>query len=428
MELQRNPSSAESCLTPRQEIISLLSQHVGLNRQSIGDSAINRAITQAIKLSGLKDDRAYLQQLKTSKVVLETLIDEVVVPETSFFRNPESFDYLAQYILKFQKDKSIKQPLRVLSLPCASGEEPYSIAITLLEAGLSHGQFQVDGVDISQKALSKARQGIYAPYSFRNTASFSPQYYLDKYFTLVDQNRYQINALARVNIEFYPGNLSDSIYAPNHKAYDIIFCRNLLIYFHPSARERALYNLYRLLTPNGLLFVGYAEASQISQHKFESLCVPQAFVYRKVSQWPQDKKPSFIASQGLSPSKNKSLQSVNKPFYQPTSNNQPPPKPPSEDLAKIRKLADAGELVTALEQCDVYLQAHPMSAEAYLLLGEIYQAQGSDERADMAFHRVLYLQPDCVEALTHRLLICEQKSDQTTAQKLRQRIYRLTKK
>lgn len=424
--LQRDSSPAKPFLEPRQEIIALLSQRMGLNIQSVGNAAIERAINQAVKQSGLTDDRAYLQAIKISNVALEKLIDAVVIPETSFFRNPESFEYLAQHVLSFPRTRSENKPLRVLSLPCSSGEEPYSVAMTLLEAGLTQGQFQVDGIDISQKALAFAHQGIYGPYSFRNTPSFSPNYYLDKYFSQVKQTDYQIHDWVRSHVNFYPGNLSNAICLPHHAAYDIIFCRNLLIYFHQSAREQALHNLYRLLTPNGLLFVGYAETSQINQQQFISLGIPQAFVYQKISQRSTNSKRSLRSLQRDLPPKRKSVSPITKMPHQRPSSKRPPSKTPLEDLAKIRELADSGELTTALEQCDAYLKAYPMTAEAYLLLGEIYHAQGSDERADMAFHRTLYLQPNCVEALTYRLLLCDKKNDQKTAQQLRQRIYRLT--
>ncbi|NEQ52987.1 MAG: methyltransferase domain-containing protein [Leptolyngbya sp. SIO3F4] len=425
---QPNPSSTENFRTPRQEIMALLSQRIGLNINSVSNASIDRAITQAAKLSGAENDAAYLRQLKTSKLVLENLIESVVVPETNFFRNPESFDYLTKYILGLQKAGVRSKFLRVLSLPCSSGEEPYSIAMTLLEAGLLPTQFQVDGVDISHKVLATARQGIYNRYSFRNTATFSPNPYLDKYFSLTDQGSYQINDLLRSRVKFHSGNLSDAICLPNYGTYDIIFCRNLLIYFHQHARERALYNLYRLLVPNGLLFIGYAETSHIDQRQFISLCIPQAFVYRKLSHWPNQMPPPLSSPQELTSQKNKSIQSL-KTITPLNSSNQPSTsflEKPLNDLVRIRALADSGQLSVALEQCDAYLQANPMSAEAYLLLGEIYHAQGSDERADIAFHRVLYLQPDCVEALTHRLLFCEQRSDHVTANRLRQRLQRLT--
>ncbi len=408
---------------------------MGLNIQSVGTTAIGRAITQGIKLSGLKNDKAYLDQLKASKLALKGLIEAVVVPETNFFRNPASFEYLSQHVLSLGQTNPRHKTLRVLSLPCSSGEEPYSIAMTLLEAGLPSASFQVDGVDISTKALAAARQGIYNRYSFRNTATFSPQHYLDQYFTPTSQGTYRINNLVRARVKFHPGNLSDAICLPNYGPYDIIFCRNLLIYFHQSARERALYNLYRLLVPNGLLFMGYAETSHINQRKFTSLSAPQAFVYRKLSQWPNQTKTAPVASPQTRPwSKGiKPIQPTRRTTHQGQSN--PPSQPPTPNslkdgalngLAKIRALADGGQLTMALEQCDVYLKKHPMSAAAYLLLGEIYHAQGSDERADIAFHRVLYLQPDCVEALTHRLLLCERKADHAAANRLRQRLERLT--
>ena len=417
-------SATPNFSTPRQEIMALLSQRIGLNIHSVGKTTIDRAITQTIKLSGLENEASYLRQLKASKVALEKLIEAVVVPETNFFRNPKSFEYLSQHILSLQKTSSNHKPLRVLSLPCSTGEEPYSIAITLLEAGLSHTNFQVDGVDISPKALATARQGTYNHYSFRNTGTFSPQHYLDKYFTVTEQGSYQINNLVRSRVKFHPGNLSDAICLPNYASYDIIFCRNLLIYFHQSARARAFYNLYRLLVSNGLLFIGYAETSHIDQRQFTSLCIPQAFVYRKLSQWPS---PTLLASpRGLSSPREKTTHPVAAQTNKSKRPSMASSMTPWDDLARIRSLADGGQLSIALEQCDAYLQAHPMSAEAYLLLGEIYHAQGSDERADIAFHRVLYLQPDCVEALTHRLLLCEQRADHTTAQRLRQRLQRLT--
>lgn len=403
--------------------MALLSQHIGLNLQSLGDVTLNRAINQAIQQSGLQSDTDYLNRVKTSKAELANFIDTVVVPETHFFRNPESFDYLAQHIRRLKQAKLGHRRLRVLSLPCSSGEEPYSIAMTLLEAGYSN--FQVDGVDISSKALVTARQGIYKRYSFRNTASFSPQYYLDTYFVPAAPDKYRINNRVRSHVNFYPGNLSDSTCLPNHGTYDILFCRNLLIYFHASAREQALNNLYRLLVADGLLFIGYAETRQIHPQQFKPLGIPQAFAYRKVSHWPAPPLP-----QPKSPAKQLPVITTHGPRSLPSPKISPQsslPHPPSEGLQKIRKLADDGQLGAALERCDAYLQAHPTSAAAYLLLGEIYHAQGSDQRAEIAFNRVLYLQPDCIEALTYSLLLCEQRADHQNAQRLRQRIYRVTK-
>lgn len=441
--------------SPRQEIMALLSERIGLNIHSVGYATIDRAITQAIKQSG-QEEEVYLKQIKTSKATLDALIEAVVVPETHFFRNPESFTYLLKYAHQEKKRHINGKFLRVLSLPCSSGEEPYSIAVTLMEAGWNPTDFHIDGIDISQQALSIARQAIYKSYSFRNTTTFSPQYYRNKYFTSVSPGHYQPHTEVRSRVKFHQGNLSDVVCLPTHSSYDIIFCRNLLIYFHPSAREQALSNLDRLLLPNGLLFVGYAETRQIKQHIFRPLPIPQAFVFQKLSKQILFPSEAFNLSPGkthvskniqtirpthqtnseqqyqeIHITKNKKSNSNIFPSSNPNATNmeaqiEPQKVHSSDPLTEIRELANNGELVSALEQCDTYLKVNPTSAEGYLLLGEIYQAQGSDARADIAFQKVLYLNPNCIEALTHRLLLCEQQTNQRMAENLRQRIDRLT--
>lgn len=452
--------SIKNARSHRQEIIEVLHKYIGLNINSLGDITINRAISKAIKLSQAESEIAYLQQLKISKNALQQLIECVVVPETHFFRHPETFQYLLKHIRKDYLNKENKKKLRILSLPCSSGEETYSIAITLLEAGLTHDHFQVDGVDINQQSLSIARQGIYGSYSFRSTSNFSSQNYLNKYFEPVDKHRYCIQNKIRSEINFYQHNILnfDNLYKSS--LYDIIFCRNLLIYFHSSARDQAFHNLYHLLVPDGLLFVGYAETHQVDLKKFKPLAVPQAFAFQKLSDKRIDQKEPLRLPQNkiqiigkdrkisdsqryrhqkyncLSISKDKKSTKENK-----LNNKQSPDfemiitreegghkkqgKKASSDLADIRKLANHGKLEAAFIKCEAYLKANPMSAEGYLLLGEVYQAQGSDEYADIAFQRAIYLNPSCVEALNHRLLLCEQKADREMVARLRQRIIRL---
>lgn len=446
--------------SPRQEIIVLLSKHIGLNINSVGHATINRAITKAIQLSETKTEVAYLQKLKASKQALQQLIELVVVPETHFFRNPESFAYLLKHIRQNQQNKENHKRLRVLSLPCSSGEEAYSIAMTLLEAGLEPAQFKIDGVDINQQGLSIANQGIYGTYSFRNTPIFHPQYYLNKYFSPVDESHYCIHKKIHSNVKFDQGNILEFDRPHQQSSYDIIFCRNLLIYFHDSARNQALDNLYHLLLPNGLIFFGYAETHIINPQKFSPLAIPQIFAFRKLKKkyigrtnllrisrvnletldkkgqpanpnlcQIKDKEHLFEQSiilgikDKLYAKKKSKYETIIKQKCKMLKNQDV--SPPSE-ITHIRELADHGNLDTALAQCDAYLKANPMSAEGYLLLGEVYQAQGSDERADMAFQRTLYLNPSCVEALNHRLLLCEQKADRDTAEQIRQRIVRLT--
>lgn len=142
-------------------IEAMLRQKIGLDANSIGSRTIARAVEQRRVACGLRDHSSYFQHLQTSAKELEELIETVVVPETWFFRDKEPFVYLSQYVTS-QWLKANFSILRVLSVPCSTGEEPLSIAMTLLDSGLAPNQFGIDAVDISKRALLKAKQAIYS--------------------------------------------------------------------------------------------------------------------------------------------------------------------------------------------------------------------------------------------------------------------------
>jgi len=273
------------------EIEALLRQKIGLNPESLGARSIMRSVKRGMragKMQGLSD---YLMGLQTSPELFESLVESIVVPETSFFRNRASFVFLRQWISQeWSKQRARRQaaglPLRVLSLPCSTGEEPYSVAITLMEEGLTSGEFQIDAVDISAGALAKAQEGIYSPYAFRRQTYRSD----DKYFTLgVPEGvkgkratqRYYLVESVRQTVSFRQGNVLDPQLLADSAPYDIVFCRNLLIYFDRGARDRTFALLDRLLHPDSLLFVGYAETGLVSEKLYSAIPYPQTFAYRK---------------------------------------------------------------------------------------------------------------------------------------------------
>ena len=426
-------------------IAALLNQLIGLNETSIGSAGVQRAIAQAMRSVGYRDVEAYWQHLQGSQAAIAALIEAIVVPETSFFRNPESFAFLKRWASQTGRQAD-EAPLRLLSLPCSTGEEPYSIAMTLLEAGLSVEQFQVDALDVSEAALTQARRGLFGAYSFRpgQSVAASLDTIVDRYFQR-DGERYQLIDRVRSPVQFRPGNLADPMCLYQTQPYDVVFCRNLLIYFHQAARDRAMRTLHRLLKPNGLLFLGYAETNQIHPDQFESIRSPQAFVYRRVASPPARRGGAAAANTvppidlplrpGLSVTP-KTMADVVKsiPIKPPINPTLPsairPPRlsPPAAQISlrDIRSMADRGELPIAAAQCDRYLHTHPTSAAAYLLLGEIYQGQGNDEAAMQAFRKAIYLDPTCVEALLYLALRYEDQGHLAAAERLRQRIQRLT--
>lgn len=257
-------------------IETLLQQKIGLNAKTIGSSTINKSIHRRMSNCSLSDLTTYLKLLQTSTKELDALIEEIVVPETWFFRDRKPFEFLSQYVKNEWLSIRRNQPLRILSVPCSTGEEPYSIAITLLEAGLTSKNFCIDAVDISKKSLYRAQHGIYSQNSFRGcTAAFQKQY-----FTQIE-NSYHLDQTIINSINFIAGNLLDPQFLITKKPYHIIFCRNLLIYLEQSARKQVIQVLNQLLNNQGLLFLGHSETGQVLSSDFVPVRYPAAFAFRK---------------------------------------------------------------------------------------------------------------------------------------------------
>ncbi|BAT55313.1 MCP methyltransferase, CheR-type with Tpr repeats [Nostoc sp. NIES-3756] len=389
---------------------ALLRRKIGLDAGSIGSVSIAKAIDQRMADGKITDIANYLEQVQKSHLEWEALVDSVIVPETWFFRERESFKFLQQYIQSEWWKTQPKRVLRILSVPCSTGEEPYSIAIALLEAGLNQANFHIDAIDISKKCLLTAQRAIYEKYSFRgNSLSFQ-----ERYFQLTEAG-YQLCEQVRNLVHFRQANLADSDFMLGAAPYDIIFCRNLLIYFDRSTKERTIRTLERLLISEGLLFVGHAETGLLLNSRFTMVPYPLTFAYRKgnVSR-PVGKHCSLSDRQ-----KHRPIQAKQRITHKP----QPQQQPSLLDTAKT--LADQGFLAQACQLCQDYLNTNLVCVEAYLLLGQVQQAMGETEQAAASFQKAIYLQPNHEEALIHLALLREHQGDTANAHLLWQRIQRI---
>lgn len=140
---------------------NLLKQTMGLDATSIGSSAIERAVQERLSACHLKDPDSYWERVRSSETELQELVEAVVVPETWFFRNPEAFAALVRLVREEWLPSHPEGVLRLLSLPCSTGEEPNSIAMALLDAGFPANRFDIDAIDISARALARAQLGLY---------------------------------------------------------------------------------------------------------------------------------------------------------------------------------------------------------------------------------------------------------------------------
>lgn len=257
-------------------IEQLLKDRIGLEPAALGPKAVAWAVTERLRRLGLTSLAAYAHRLAKSAQELEALIELVVVPETWFFRDRAPFNCLADFIRSEWIPRRGQETLRILSAPCASGEEPYSIAITCLEAGLAAGRFSVHAMDINAGLLVKARAARYGRNSFRGTDPL----FRERHFTF-DGRVYALKAEVRAGVRFFKGNIVAPLCLIEAPPYHVVFCRNLLIYLHEPARERTIATLDRLLAAGGLLFIGHAELTPALTRLFATVNYQGAFALRK---------------------------------------------------------------------------------------------------------------------------------------------------
>ena len=417
-------------------IEALLKDKIGLAASTIGHK-IARAVEKRRLACDLPDLQTYLRRLQTSKAELEELIELVVVPETWFFRDRKPFTFLEHYVKSEWLPNRNNGILRLLSIPCSTGEEPYSLAMLLLGAGLTPDKFRIDAVDISKKALLTATNAIYNQNSFRGEDL--PQ--RERYFRQTADG-YELSKLVRNTVNFIHGNLLDPFFLANQK-YDIILCRNLLIYFDSAACSQAMDILDRLLTDKGLLFVGSAETGRIPTDRFVSVRYPFSFAYRKVATVATDVTDKLTVRKENSRKTDNSSATfaTSTPLFKGIHPRAEVPSVEGSGVGKfrsksadtipnlqtVRNLADAGRLDEAANLCKTYLSQNPTNAQAYLLLGEVYQAKGDNHQAEQCYQKAIYLEPNYYEALIHLTLLKEHRGDKAGAAVLQQRIQRLHK-
>ena len=406
------------------ELESLLRKAIGLDASSIGPSAIERAVRERSSACNLHDEHAYLEHVSRSQPELQELIDAVVVPETWFFRDPEAFRALSRTALHDWLPSHPEGVFRVLSLPCSTGEEPYSAAMALLDAGFPQQRFQIDAVDISARAIAQAELGVYGKNSFRSAQLT----FRDRHFERRDAY-YRIGGEVRAPVSFQRGNLLFGGWQPSANEYDAIFCRNLLIYFDRPTQVRAIAVLRQLLAGHALLLVGPSEAGLFLEHRFVSAGIPMSFAFRKsrpraATTWPV--RPARARSQAQPPLRAAKPAPPARPSPAPAA--APPPTPharePESRLDAAMRLADLGRIAEAGALCKQELDARGPSAQLHFLWGLVRSADGMRAEAVEHYRKALFLDRHHRDAMIHLALLLEQQGDPAGAELLRDRARR----
>ncbi|ETI67711.1 CheR family methyltransferase [Neobacillus vireti] len=223
----------------------------------------------------------YCQYLKRSPREWDVLIELLTINETYFYREENQLNECCSYVLSLVKRKTRNRPIRIWSAACSSGEEPYTLAMLIQETGkFLPGSVEIVATDINKKVLRKAETGWYhhGSFAFRRT----PENLLKKYFTDIDGG-YQINASIRKMIKFQYLNLLEHDKVSQLAEVDIIFCRNVLIYFDQETTKRVIRSLHQNLAVGGYLFLGHAESITDMTLGFKKVDSDKTFYYRKES-------------------------------------------------------------------------------------------------------------------------------------------------
>jgi chemotaxis protein methyltransferase WspC len=395
------------------EIEALLQKAMGLKVTSIGKTTLDRSIQSRMKALFMQDKEAYVEKLQSSALELKELIEEVVIPETWFFRDKEPFNILNQFLVTKWLPKHKNNMLRLLSVPCSTGEEPYSITMSLLSSGWSEDKFTVHAIDISRRSLERAKNAVYTEHSFRGV----DQVFKSQYFKKVNKS-YLLNKSVRKKVHFRNGNILNPLFMEGLGVFDVIFCRNVLIYFDALSRHQAIKTLSQLLSDDGILFVGHAESQLFSNSPFIRAQFPQAFAFYKKP--AETKSPQIDSSV---PGKSTSKTPGPKHLY-PFQRSKPSSKA-KPNLTLARQLADKGQLAEATRICEDHLDQFGPSAQAFFLLGIIYDADDDTNQAEKLFRKAIYLDPNHEESLVFLSLLAERQGDSNEAKTLKQRLNRL---
>lgn len=392
----------------------LLEQVMGLHAASIGMAGVERAVAERMRALRITDADAYWQTLSHTPAEMQALIETVVVPETWFFRDPAAFAALAREAVA---RAGRAEPLRLLSLPCSTGEEPYTMAMALIEAGLPASRFRIDAIDISARALDVARRGLYGRNSFRG----ADLAFRDRHFRPVGRD-WRLNDIVRVPVHLARGNVLEDGFLAGGEQYDVIFCRNLLIYFDVPTQRRVVGVLGRLLRPDGVLFAGHSESGVMSAHGFASAQIPMAFAFRHAPARPVAAVPVKPAPVRLAAVKSATPARWAVPPYPLPKLLRPVPATPT--LKDLWHLVNGGRLEEADRACETYLLAQGTCVDGLLLRGLIHDARGDGAAAASAYRKVLYLDPNHAEALDHLALLMRKQGDDSGARLLANRMRR----
>ncbi len=242
---------------------------------------IDRRLAERMLATGSSSFSDYFATLRAdADSEIEHLINSFTVNETYFYREDYQFRCLTSTLLEvIAPKKRPREPIRIWSVPCSTGEEPYSIAIWLLENSERVDKYDIEiiGSDLDTGALRQAETGVYGERALMRLSKDL----IGRYFEKLGHGQYRILPALSSTIQFTRVNIIDPAQTRLHRNFDVIFCRNILMYFDDASRRLAAENLYDSLVPGGFICLGHTESMSRISPLFDACRFADAMVYRR---------------------------------------------------------------------------------------------------------------------------------------------------
>jgi chemotaxis protein methyltransferase CheR len=268
------------------EIRMLIEERTGIHFDESRERFLSTRVREHMYERGYTRVSELLRAVRKTNVEYDSLLERMLTQETSFFRYPAVYEAFEKRVLpEIHVSKFWKNPrtLRVWSAGCSTGEEPYSIAITIADSLSFADAWNVEilATDVGKLALKNAEKGIY---SGRSLAGVNEKQ-LAAHFTKVE-NKFHVKPRLKKMISFAPMNLASPVYVGR---MDLIFCMNVLIYFTEERRRTLVQRFYEALEPGGYLFLGHSESISKMPVKFQAIVLGDCILYRKPTMQEQQK-------------------------------------------------------------------------------------------------------------------------------------------
>ena len=383
------------------------------------------------KSLGLQSVEIYMDLFVAGKLSEEEYrfwANELTINETYFFRDEGQWETIREKVIpEILRANAHTKNFNAISLGSSSGEEPYTLAMIIQYyfKGLPGWRVNIEATDIKDELLTKAREGKYTERSVRGVARELADLYLRG-----SMNAYTLTDDIRRMVTFYYHNILDLPEKLQHKQYDLIFCRNVIIYFSRDVAVQVINGMSSILNPEGYLILGHSEGHLVSGLQVEPHFTSSAVVYKKkkvelvqpereISAWYGFKKKTTTESTNGNRSSAGAVKSTESPAP-------PALQFPDALVEQAQKLIEQHQYEAAKEKLELAVKQLPMYTPAQYMLGILYQILDEPEKAFKQFERVIFLDPNHILATFQCAMMQQQQGNPEVSAKLYRKILQLT--